>query len=140
MLYIILSLAFWIAVEYITVWHSRFAEWISLMPWALIQYLGIVLIFYYFLFKRGWSGKKAFILMLVVMYFFELIWQLASQTRFLLLNPVMFIPGSILLISIWGFLTFIPLWIVKKSIQKHKKAAIFYFLWPALGFIISFLI
>jgi hypothetical protein len=37
--YIMLSLALWMMVEYVTVWHAKLTEWVALMPYVLIQYL-----------------------------------------------------------------------------------------------------
>ena len=119
-LYIVLSFIFWIIVEFITVWHSRFNEWLKTMPYGFLQYLFIILIFYFLLFRLKWSENRVFIAMLVMMYGFEVLWQ-----NFLFLN----IFGSLLLISIWGFLTFIPFWIVNKSIREHKWQATYYSLW-----------
>jgi hypothetical protein len=104
------------------------------MPWPLAQYLFIILIFWFFLFIKKWSHKKAFILMLIVMYAFELAWK-----NPLLLNAWLFIPVSILLIQIWGFLTFIPFWIINKSLRENIKFAIFYCLWPVLGLVTALL-
>jgi len=134
-IYVIISFALWLIAEYLTVWNSRFEEWMSLMPFAAIQYLFIILIFYFFIFQKKWSEKKVFLLMLGVMFLFEFLWQ-----NFLLLNVVTFVPVSILLISIWGFLTFIPFWLVDKSLQKHKKMAIFYLIWPVIGFFMALVI
>jgi hypothetical protein len=131
--YILLSFVLWIIVEYITVWRGeRFSEWMSYMPWALFQYLFIILIFWFFLFIKEWGHRRMLIVMIGVMYAFEFLWQ-----NFLLLNVIWFIPTSIVLLQIWGFLTFIPLWMVTKSIKQHVKAAVFYCLWPVLGFIMA---
>ena len=133
--YITLSFILWLIVEFITVWNGeRFSEWISYMPWALFQYLFIILIFWFFLFIKNWSYKRVFIVMIIVLYVFEFLWQ-----NFLLLNIIWFIPTSILLIQMWGFLTFIPFWIIDRSVGKHKKLVIFYSLWPVLGFIMALL-
>jgi len=102
---------------------------------ALFQYLFIVLVFWFFLFIKKWNYKKIFIVMIVVMYIFEFLWQ-----NFLLLNIISFIPTSILLIQIWGFLTFIPFWLINRSIKQHIRSTIFYCLWPALGFIMALFI
>ncbi len=134
LIYITISLILWVLVEFITVWRTRFGEWLSYMPWPLVQYLFIILIFWFFLFIKKWSHKKVFILMLVVMYAFEFAWK-----NPLLLNAWLFIPVSILLIQIWGFLTFIPFWIITKSIRENIKSAIFYCLWPVLGLIMALL-
>lgn len=129
-LYVILSFILWIILEYVTVWHARLGEWISLMPYVFIQYLVIVLIFYYFIFRRKLGEKKVFVVLVVVMYVFEVLWQ-----NPLLFNIFLFIPTSLLLISIWGFLTFIPLWIVSKSLQKHKIQAVYFSLWIVVALI-----
>lgn len=132
--YIILSLILWLIVEYITVWRTKgFTEWMSTMPWGLFQYLFIILIFWFFLFIKNWSHKRVFILMIIVMYAFEFIWQNE------LLASAWFVPASILLIQMWGFLTFIPFWIVNKTIKQNYKLTIFYCLWPAVGFQIALL-
>lgn len=123
-LYIAISLALWGIVEYITVWHSKFNEWLSLMPWALLQYIFIVLIFNFLIFYKKWSEKRIFFIMIFIMYTFEFLWR-----NFLLFSLFWFVPGSLLLISIWGFLTFIPLWVVNKSLHVHKWQVIYYLLW-----------
>ena len=127
--YIGLSFVLWVIVEYVTVWHSKLAEWISLMPYAQIQYLVIILIFWYFIFRRKWSERRMLLLMLAVMYVFEFLW-----TNPFLLNPLAFIPGSLLLASIWGFLTFIPLWIVRRELRHRKVPAALCLLWIPAGF------
>lgn len=132
-LYIVLSFIFWIIAEFITVWHSKdqLNKWISTMPYVFLQYLFIILIFYLFLFKLKWNEKKVFIAMLIVMSVFELLWQ-----NSLLLTTY----GAALLISIWGFLTFIPFWIVNKSIHEHKWQTIYYLLWILLAIIMGTLL
>lgn len=131
-LYIIISFVLWLIAEYVTVWHSRLGEWMSLMPFIAIQYLLIILFFYYFIFRRKWEEKRVFILMLALMFVLEWVWQ-----NHLLFNLALFIPVTILLISVWGFLTFIPFWFVEKTLGSHKKQAIFYSAWPLLGFIMA---
>ncbi len=133
--YIILSFIFWVIVEYITVWHARLAEWISYMPFILFLYLGIILIFYFFI-KKDWSEKRLFIVMLIVMYVFEIfIW-----SNPLLFNIFLFIPVSLLLISIWGCLTFIPLWIVNRTLKEHKWQVICYLLWILVALLMLILV
>ncbi|MFQ5838071.1 MAG: hypothetical protein ACE5HJ_04735 [Thermoplasmata archaeon] len=133
-LYIVLSFTLWPIVEYATVWHSRFSEWVSLMPYVFIQYLVIVLIFWYFIFRRMWSERRILIVMIVVMYAFEFLWQ-----NPLLLNLYLFMPASILLVSIWGFLIFIPFWVVERSLSQHKLQAAFCSLWTPIAVALGFL-
>lgn len=128
--YIVFSFVLWMIVEYVTVWHSKLAEWVSLMPYAQIQYLVIVLVFWHFIFRRKWSERKVLVLMMVVMYVFEFLW-----TNPFLLNPLTFIPGSCLLTSIWGFLTFVPLWLVRRELRRRKIPAALCLLWIPAGFI-----
>ena len=133
--YVIISLSLWLIVEFVTVWRARLGEWISAMPWPIAQYLFIILVFWFFLFVKNWGYRKVFIAMLIVMYIFELLWQNA-----LLLNAAWFIPTSILLVQIWGFLVFIPFWIVNRSIRQNRGWVVFYCLWPALGFVMALFI
>jgi hypothetical protein len=132
LLYIIISLLLWTFVEYVTVWNSRMAEWRSLMPGIFLQYLFIIMIFSCAFYSLKWDTKKVFILMLVVMYIFEALWQ-----NFLLLNPVAFLPVSFLLIQLWGFLTFIPHWLIEGKIQENQWLALLFCLWPVTGFIMA---
>ena len=37
--YILSCFVLWMIVEFVTVWNARLDEWVSLMPWVLIQYL-----------------------------------------------------------------------------------------------------
>jgi len=133
--YIILSFALWMIVEYLTVWHSKLAEWVSLMPYVLIQYLVIVLVFSYFMFRRSWSERRLFILMLVVMYVLEFRW-----ANPLLLNPLTFVPASLLLTSMWGFLTFLPLWSVRRELARRKFPVVLCLLWMPAGFIAAIIL
>ena len=96
-----------------------------------LQYLLIVLIFYFLFFRLKWSEKKVFIAMLVVMIGFELLWQ-----NSLLLTSY----GAALLISIWGSVTFIPFWVVNKSIREHKWQVIYYSLWILVAIIMGLLL
>ena len=133
-LYVILSFVFWIIAEFITVWHSQaqFNKWISTMPWVFLQYLFIILIFYFMLFRLKWSEKRVFIAMLIVMYVFELLlWQNYSALNIFF---------SLLLISIWGFLTFIPFWIVNKSLREHKWQVIYCLLWILVAIVMGLLL
>ena len=133
--YIAISFALWMFVEYLTVWHSKLADWVSLMPHVLIQYLVIVLIFSYFIFRSRWSEKRIFLLMFVVMYVLEFLW-----ANPLLLNPLTFIPASLLLTSIWGFLTFVPLWLVRRELRRHKLPAALCLLWIPAGFVAAIIL
>ena len=130
--YIFLSFALWLIVEFVTVWKAKMDEWMSLMPWVLIQYLAIIMVFWYFIFRRNWSERHVFLLMLVVMYVFEFLW----QTPFLR-NPLTFVPGSLLLASIWGLLTFVPWWLSQGTLRRHKLQTIACVLWIPVGFIIA---
>ena len=133
--YVVVSFALWIFVEYLTVWHSKLAEWVSLMPYVLIQYLVIAVIFWYFIFRRRWSEKRLFFLMLAVMYVLEFLW-----ANPLLLNPLTFIPASLLLTSIWGFLTFVPLWLVRRELRQRKLPAALCILWIPAGFVAAIIL
>jgi len=68
--------------------------------------------------------------MLVVMYVLEFLW-----ANPLLLNPLAFIPASLLLTSMWGFLTLVPLWLVRKEIWRHRLPTTLCLLWIPAGFI-----
>ena len=133
--YIVLSFDLWMVFEYLTVWRSKLGEWITLMPYVLIQYVVIILIFWYFIFRRQWSDKKIFFLMLGVMYFWEFLWGTAF-----LLNPITFIPGSLLLASIWGCLTLLPLWIIRGELRRQKHQVLLCILWMPVGFIVAIFI
>jgi len=133
--YIVISFALWMFVEYLTVWHSKLAEWVSLMPYVLLQYLVIVLILSYFIFRRRWSERRIFLLMLVVMYVLEFLW-----ANPLLLNPLTFIPASLLLASIWGFLTFVPLWLVRRELRHRRLPAALCLLWIPAGFVAAIIL
>jgi hypothetical protein len=130
--YILLSFALWVFVEFITVWRAKLDEWVLLMPWVLIQYLVIILVFWYFIFRRRWSERRIFLLMLAVMYMLEFLWQMP-----LLFNPLTFIPGSLLLVSIWGFLTFLPWWLIQGTLKQHKRETVACLLWIPVGFIVA---
>ncbi len=128
--YIALSFLLWVIVEYITAWNSKLDEWVSLMPYVFIQYLVIIAIFWFFIFRKKWRERSILLLMFAVMYLCEIIWQ-----NPLLFNPITFIPASILLASIWAFLTFIPLWFAQGTLKHRKLHVIGCLLWIPLGFL-----
>ncbi len=130
LIYIATSFVLWIAVEYLTVWHARLAEWVALMPSVLIQYLAIVLIFWFFLFRRRWTGRHSLMLMVGMMYAFELLWK-----NPLLFNAYTFLPASLLLISIWGFLSLVPFWFAVGTLRSHKGNVVLFLLWIPVGFV-----
>jgi hypothetical protein len=136
--YCLLSFAFWMIIEYITVWgiQNRVAEWISYMPFIFIYYLGIILLFGALLYKKNLPEKNIFIIMVVIMYPFEII----LYSNSLLLSPVWFLPHSLQLISIWGFLVFTPAWVLDKNLKNHKGMLGFNLIWIPLGFILAILI
>jgi len=105
------------------------------MPWILLQYLFIILIFWFLLFVKNWNYRRVLIAMLIIMYGFELLWK-----NPFLSSPLLFIPGSIVLIQLWGFLTFLPYFIIRKSTKQHMISTIFYCLWPVSGLVLAFLI
>jgi len=133
--YVLLSFTLWVAVEYVTVWHAKLAEWIALMPYVFIQYLAIIAVFWFVLARRRWPEKKTFFLMLVVMYVMEFLWQTP-----LLLNPLTFVPASLLLMSIWGFLTFLPWWLVQRTLREHRLHCVACLLWLPAGFVFAVLL
>ncbi len=104
------------------------------MTWGFIQYHVIFLVFYYFICRPCWTERRGFFLMLAVLFIMELLWQ-----NFMLLNIVWFIPGCLLLTSIWGFLTFMPLWIVDRNLRQRKKQALFFSLWIAVALVMGIL-
>lgn len=130
--YIVLAFSLWILVEYVTVWIASPGEWLAHMPWIFFQYLAIVLLFWLVLLVREWSQGKVFLLMVIVMYTFELAWH-----NHLLLSLEWFLPASILLAQIWGFLTFVPYWVVNRSTGRQKGLAVFVCLWPLTGFALA---
>ncbi|MDD5163283.1 MAG: hypothetical protein PHD95_03685 [Candidatus ainarchaeum sp.] len=102
-LYIIIAFVFWLIAEYVTVWHAKINAWVALMPMILVQYLAIVLIFWFFIFKRKISYPYIVALTLVIMLVFEFLWQTSITL------------GNIfVLTAIWLVLVFGPLLIVKK--------------------------
>ncbi len=130
LIYIATSFVLWLLLEYVTVWHARLAEWVALMPLVLIQYLAIVLIFWFFLFWIRLTGRRSLILVVVMMYAFEFLWR-----NPLLLNAYTFIPVSLLLVSIWGFLSLVPFWFAIGTLRCHKGKVVLFLLWIPIGFI-----
>lgn len=132
--YIAFSFVLWVVFEYPPAWRSKLGEWIALIPYVF-QYLAIILIFWYFIFRRKWGDKKIFFLMLGVMHFWEFLW----GTSFLL-NPITFMPGSLYLASIWGCLTLFPLWIIRGELRRRKLQVFLCLLWMPVGFIVAIII
>lgn len=122
--YILLSFSFWLIAEFITVWHDKLSEWVLHMPLIFVYYVGYPLLFHYFIFRRNWNERRIFILMLAVSLVLEISWG-----NPLLLNPISCIPALFLLLSIYGFITFIPLWIVNGTFFRNRVKVVYCFLW-----------
>ncbi|MBD3354091.1 MAG: hypothetical protein GF364_21595 [Candidatus Lokiarchaeota archaeon] len=131
--YITISFIFWILIEYITAWSNRLDEWISYIPWIFFYYFGIIVIFDLIFFKTTFSFKKVFAILIFLMYPIEIL--LFSNT--LILNIGWFLPHSIQLVSIWGFLVFVPLWIIQKRVRDNWKLVLFFLIWIPLGFVMA---
>ena len=114
-LYVLMSYILWLAAEYVTVWNTRLGQWTALMPYILIQYLVIVLTFYWALFRLKLTGMRQLIFMLGVMYIWEIIWGTFNQ-----MDTTRFIGLSIILATIWVVNTFAPLWTVNKIYGREK--------------------
>ena len=103
LLYIIISFVFWLVAEYVTVWHSKLGAWIALMPMIFLQYLIIILIFWFFIFQRKIPYLSLVALVLIVMLIFEFLWQTSIT-----------LDNIFVLVLIWLILVFGPLLIVQK--------------------------
>lgn len=130
--YAVLSLALWIPVEYLTVWSTRMAEWVGYMPWIFVEYALIVGAFALAFYQGGWSETRVLGLMLGVMVGMELLW-----SNPLLFNPVTLGPALVLLASMWGFLTFIPYWVLRKQVKARRGPVLGCLLWIPLGFVLA---
>jgi hypothetical protein len=119
--YFLLSIVFWVAVDYTTVFNPDFGRWMAHMPLIWVFYLGCPLIFSWLIYKRNWQGRKLFIAVLVCMVACELI---LFNNSLLYTFPIMLIMIPIA-ICIYSFITYLPMWITDGSLRNHKGWTIF---------------
>ena len=120
--YFLIGILFWIVVDYTTVFNPNFQDWLNHMPLICVFYIGYPLLFAYLIYTRKWDAKKIFYSMLIVAFIIEVI---LSKNALLYTFPIMLImiPAAI---CIYGFLTFIPKWIIEKNLKENKKKLILF--------------
>ena len=130
--YFIIGILFWIVVDYTTAFNPDFQRWVAHMPEIWLFYTGYPLLFAYLIYKKQWNTKRIFYSMLAAAFIVEVI---LSNNALLYTFPIMLImiPTAV---CIYGFLTFIPKWIVERKITENKKKLI---LLTAVWIIVSIL-
>ena len=130
--YFVLGVIFWIVVDYTTAFNPDFQRWLDHMPEIWLFYLGYPLLFTFLIYKKGWTGWKLFLPMLLGAFVVEVIF---THNVLLYTFPIMLVMIPIAL-CIYGFITYTPKWIVEKKILEHKILSL---LFAAVWVIVSFL-
>lgn len=132
--YFIFSVCFWFIVDFTTtqaiknpgVYYSTY------MPTILIFYLGFPLVFSYLIYTKEVSNKGIFIAMCIGIIIVEILF-----TN----NPLFYTFPLVILavfvsICIYGFLTFVPKWIVDGEIKANKGKMLFLsIIWILISFL-----
>ena len=118
--YFFIAVIFWFIVDYTTAFNPDIQSWLSFMPTIFIFYFGYPLAFAYMLYKAKFDSKKIFVAMLVGIFIVEIVF---TNNALLYTFPIMLIMIPIGL-GIYGFITYVPKWIVENSLKDHKKMTI----------------
>ena len=120
--YFLWAFIFWLVVDFTTTdaIKNPGQYYSTYMPAILIFYIGYPLIFAYLIYGRRIGKKALFFSMIAGMFIVEV---------FFTKNPLMYqfplfflgIPAGV---SIYGFITYVPKWIVEKRIKENEKKVI----------------
>jgi hypothetical protein len=128
--YFLLSVLFWVAVEWTTAFQPNLSRWISYMPAIWIFYIGSPLAFAFLIYKLRVSDRMLFICSVVLIFIVEILF---TGNAMLYTFPIMLIalPASLL---IYGMITFAPKWIAEGKIKDNrKKLAIMIIAWVLIS-------
>jgi hypothetical protein len=122
----------WIVVDYTSTVIPDTAKWISFMPFIWIFYIGIPAIMALIIYRLPLSGKYLFLATLI---------ELLIAEYFLFHNvqlfsfPLIFIRMP-LAIVFYSFSTFMPKWIVGRTLRQHKLIVVLLsFIWILFTFL-----
>ncbi|MGD2249329.1 MAG: hypothetical protein PVF58_13055 [Candidatus Methanofastidiosia archaeon] len=116
--YFIVGVIFWFLVDFTTTEAIRNPGFYYsvYMPALLIFYIGYPLLFSFLIYKFNFEGKKLLITTLIAAFFLEAV---VFQNPLLTTFPMLFI-GIPAAISLYGFITYGPKWIVNGEIKNNK--------------------
>lgn len=122
--YVFLGFLFWFIVDWATVkgFHLSYFN----VSWAghiqrIIVFLLYPAIFSYVIFNRKWGWQKLLALTIVLAFAIEIV-LIKNAILYTFPHFIIFIPAAI---GLYGFLTFLPLWIVNKEVKQNKKKLAF---------------
>jgi len=114
--YFIISVIFWIVVDFTTVYFPDYQIWESNMPGVWVVYLGYPLIFSMVFYK--WH-LKAIIPIIMMLLFLVLIEVIVVNNPLLLTFPDLLI-GIPIAYAIYMLVTYVPKYIVDGEFMRHK--------------------
>jgi hypothetical protein len=128
--YFLLGAIFWVVVDFTTAFNPDINGWIGHMPLIWAFYLGSPLLFAYLIYKKKWGDKRLFLPLLIVLFIVEILF---SFNTLLFTFPIMLVMIPLAL-SIYGFITYVPRWLVDKTLKKHiLLTAIMFFVWAIVA-------
>ena len=69
--YFLTGIIFWVIIDYATAFNPNFQDWINHMPLVWLFYIGYPLLFAFLIYKKEWSSKKIFFMMLIATFGLE---------------------------------------------------------------------
>lgn len=115
--YFILGAVFWVTVDFTTAFCPDVQRWISYMPDIWLFYFGYPLLFGNLIYKKHLKDNKLVLAMLSAAFLIEVI---LSHNALLYTFPIMLVMIPIA-VCIYGFITFVPVWLVEKRLIENKK-------------------
>ena len=113
--YFLWGILFWLIVEWFTAFQPNLGKWLSYWPEIWLFYITFPLIFAHLIYTQKWNEKQIFISTILTIFIVEVIF---AHNTLLYTWPVMIaiIPIAI---AIYGFLIFIPKWIVEEKLREN---------------------
>lgn len=116
MKYFIIGMIFWLLVDWTTAFQPDLQRWLSYWPEIWMFYIGFPLTFAFLIYRRMWSNRKIFIATLITLFIVEIVF---THNGLLYTFPIMVLALPVG-ISLYGFLVFVPKWIVDGELRRNR--------------------
>lgn len=120
-IYCLLCILFWIIVDWGTAGGFRTSYFEKYGLTLLIFYIGYPIIFTFLIFRANFNEKSLFLATLIAIFIVEVLF---TRNPWVMDFPACLI-GIPLAVAVYTPLTYFPLWIVRKEINRHLGLVLF---------------
>jgi len=119
--YLLISVLFWVVVDYTTAFNPDVQRWLDHMPLIWAFYAGYPIVFAHLIYDKRWDDRRIFYAMIVGAFIVEVV---CSGNTLLYTFPIMVITIPVAGV-IYTIVTFLPKWIVEGELERRGKTVAF---------------